>query len=531
MNKYLEKIIKNKKQLIIFIIILTLISTLPIFIIDGLPYGGDLNFHLKRIEAIKTNYEHGNYPIYYNYLNGYGYASGIFYPDLFLNIPAIIYYLGINLFTSYKIFLFIIKLCSLISIYFSVKAITNKKQSGLLALILYAFSSYCFIDMFERGALAETLTIIFIPLVIRGIYEIIYKEPKKYYLLAFGMLGLLHSHIISLYIMTIFLIIYVLINVKKLNKQKISAILKSIILFILIGCHFLLPLLEQMIDGNFYYNKITNTNILNYNAVPIYLIFLEIPYYIFTNRWIPCGIGIIYFIFLIYYFKHKNKFDKQSKQFLYLGLFTLIFASKTFIWNIDIFKKIFSYIQFPFRVYILATNLFIISLSKIINKIETIKKITIFMFIMFLLNLFYPFINIKVNKLTEDEILYGEYLPVEYPSLDYSKKRKDKIISNCDINYEIIRNINTQIKYNTKCDQLNLEIPIIYYKGYHVTLNNKNIDINKSKNGLIELKTNKKEGNIEIYYEGTTIYKYTRYISIITIIILLIKGVKHAKKT
>lgn len=537
-NKFLEKTMNNKKKLILFFILLTIISVLPIFMLET-PYGGDLNFHLKRIEAIKINFQNGefNYPIYFNYLNGYGYASGIFYPDLFLNIPSFLNYIGINIFVSYKIFLFIVKFLSLLSIYYSVKAINKSKKSGLIAVILYAFSSYCFIDMFERGALAETITIIFIPIVIRGIYEIIHNDSKKYYILTFGMLGLLYSHIISLYLMTIFLLIYVIINIKKINKNKLKDLLKATLLFILIGSHFMFPLLEQMINNNFYYNEISNTDILIDNAVPIYLTFLEIPYYIFmnifTSKWIPSGIGIIYLIFIIYYFKNKDKFDKISKQFMFLGIFCILFASKTFLWNLEIFKQIFSYIQFPFRIYILATNLFIISFSRIFKNIE-IKKLTIFMFIMFIFNLFYPFINVKVNKLTNDEILYGEYLPIEYPNLNYSNNRKDKIISNCNIKYEIKRNIKTNILYSSNCDALLLEIPIIYYKGYQVKINDKIIDINKSENGLIEISTNIKKGNIEILYNGTTVYKVTKYISLITIIIVFIKEIRgffYDKKT
>lgn len=498
----------------------------------NLPYGGDLNFHLKRIQSIKLNFENNlfNYPIYFKYLNGYGYASGLFYPDLFLNIPAILNYIGIDLFSSYKIFLVLIKFFSLISIYITVKTINKDNKSAIFAIFLYALSSYCFIDMFERGALAETITIIFIPIVIKNIYEIIIEEKNKSIELSLSMLGLLYSHIISLYLMTFVIIIYLIIHIKKININKIKILIKSTLIFLLIGSHFILPLLEQMITSDFYYNNITNTNILKQNSVPLYLTFFEFPYYAFmnviTNRWIPCGIGIIYLYPIYKCIKDKTKIDEVTKKFTLLGIICILFASLSIIWNITILKNIFSFIQFPFRIYIIGTSIFIIALTRTVSK-EKYRKLIIISFLLFGLNLIYPFINIKQNNLTTDEIMYGEYLPIEYPSLDYSIKRENIIRSNCKIKYKIIKNVRTEIEYETLCENIELEIPIIYYKGYNVILNNKKMNIEKSENGLIKIQTNEKKGNIEIIYTGTSIYNVTKYISFTTIIIILSSKLRY----
>ena len=102
LNKFFDKVQNEKKYLVLFLLILTTIGVLPI-LMSGIPYGGDLNFHLKRIEAIALNIKENKigYPIYFNYLNNYGYGSGLFYPDIFLYIPAFFNILGISLFTSY----------------------------------------------------------------------------------------------------------------------------------------------------------------------------------------------------------------------------------------------------------------------------------------------------------------------------------------------------------------------------------------------------------------------------------------------
>ena len=285
-----------------------------------------------------------------------------------------------------------------------------------------------------------------------------------------------------------------------------------------------------MLISDFYYNKIINTNILKQNSVPLYLTFFEFPYYVLmnviTNRWIPCGIGIIYLYPLYKCFKDKAKIDDVTKKFTLLGTVCVIFASSSIIWNITILKNIFSFIQFPFRIYIIATNVFIISLTRILSK-EKYKNMILISLVLFGLNLVYPFINIKQDNLTTDEVMYGEYLPIEYPSLDYSIKRENIIKSNCEINQKINKNVRTKIKYETSCENIELEIPIIYYKGYNVILNNKKINVEKSENGLIKIKTNEKKENIEIIYTGTNIYNITKYVSLISLIVIILLKLRY----
>ena len=70
---------------------LMLLSSVNIFR-SGLIAGDDINFHIHRIMAIVDNIKIGRYvPVYFNYLNGFGYGN-VFYPDLFLFIPALFKY-------------------------------------------------------------------------------------------------------------------------------------------------------------------------------------------------------------------------------------------------------------------------------------------------------------------------------------------------------------------------------------------------------------------------------------------------------
>ena len=177
-----DKIMNSKRNRITFLVFLAILSSASIFTIT-LKYGHDILFHLSRIKGIKESFGIELFPsIYSNYLNGYGYANPLFYPDIFLYIPAFIHYIGIDIYTSYKIFLFLINLFSIITMYISVKGISKNKYAAIISSIIYAFASYRLVDVFSRAAIGEALAFIFAPLVVYGIYEIIYQDYKKFYI-------------------------------------------------------------------------------------------------------------------------------------------------------------------------------------------------------------------------------------------------------------------------------------------------------------------------------------------------------------
>ena len=70
------------------------------------PYGSDLHYHMSRVAGIAEGLRTGQFPVflYPDFLNGYGYASPIFYGEALLYIPALLVLAGYPLFTAYNIF-------------------------------------------------------------------------------------------------------------------------------------------------------------------------------------------------------------------------------------------------------------------------------------------------------------------------------------------------------------------------------------------------------------------------------------------
>lgn len=544
-EKIYNKITKNKKNTIIFILILTLIASIPVFIFPGIKKGDDTYFHLSRISAIADNIKNFKFfkGVYPGYFNDYGYANGLFYPDIFLYIPAIITALGIKVINSYKIFLILINFLSILSIYISIKGISKNKYSSILGCTIYAFASYRLVDMYERAALGETLAFIFMPLIIYGIYEIIFKDKKKFYILTIGMTGLILSHVVSTYIIGIILLILCVINIKQLLKEKryIYLIIAALIT-LLITSFFLLPMLEQMMSQTFYYNNTSNISEfdLSKRTVPIYLLFLEIPNLrkvILKKYWVPSGIGII-FIYLIYKkLKHKEIKDKFINESFVISIVFLLLTTLTPIWKLNIIKKLLYMIQFPWRFYMIPTLLLTISGSILISKINESKRLLKNVFIISSISLISMFvISIlpkRIKNIVEYDASYAEYLPIEVDK-EYIKNRGKIITSNNEIETKFTK-IGTTMNIDFKQNETNtyMELPLIYYKGYESKMDKQNLETFKTQNGLLGIKINDiKTGTINVQYKGTKLSQIAKIISLISVLIFIpyiIKEVKHEK--
>lgn len=511
-RKVYEKVSSRKLYFVLFFLLLTLLSSLNIFH-SGLISGDDINFHMHRVIAIVDNVRIGKYvPVYYNYLNGFGYGNGLFYPDLFLFIPALFNYFGLSLVLSLKIFIFIINFVSIYAMYLCVYKITKEKKCAYLSMILYALANYRLVDFASRGALGEMISFVFFPFIVLGLYEVFFGDSKKGYYLTIGLSGLCFSHVISFYLMCFFSVLFIIFNIKCLkDKSRLKSLVFYIFLAMLITIHFWLPLLEQLIFDSF---RVDAHRKIFENVIPIYFLFLDIPYNVITDYYIA-GIGIIYYIGLFKYFK-RIKDDRFLFTIMFLGVLATLFSSIKFIWKIDLFYKLFSVIQFPWRFYICSTVFFIIGFSIIFkyNRFNSfIKFCLIYIVVIFVFNSFIFSFNLYLNKPLKDEVMVGEYLPKDF-NLDIIDNYSNKYI-------EYKRNYNV-LEVSVIKNVEKVELPLIYYKGYEACNTNECYEVFKTDNGLVGVYINNEITNFDVEYKGTKIYKATIYLSIIGLILLML---------
>ena len=123
---------------------------------------------------------------------------------------------------------------------------TKNKLIGTLAAVLYMSMPYHLNDMYIRNALGEFLSYIFIPLVFRGIDQLLNQKNGNHFLVV-GATGLILTHNLMTLLTAIFASLYLLIHIKQLLNKKCLLNLLITIGFILgITSFFWIPALETL---------------------------------------------------------------------------------------------------------------------------------------------------------------------------------------------------------------------------------------------------------------------------------------------
>ena len=542
MFKFAENIKNDLKNnsLFITIFLITIIILLIPLIQNELVYGDDMIFHLSRIQSIADSLKNGVYPIKINasMSNGFGYASSMFYPDLFLLFPAIlIAFFNAGLIYSYKVFIFFLLILMFLTFYYCFKYLSNNKEIALLGTAFLMLSKFVILTLYSRFALGEFIGFIFILPAIVGLYDYLYKDFSKPQILILSFFGLINSHLITGIIVLIFCLIVFLLNIKNSikNPKKVVKLILCVIIVLLMSIYFWLPLVEQLIHTKFNLSK-SWTNIGNES----YTIF---DY--FTNSKYDIGYSIIFTLpFMIYLFLFEEKSGNKSewkKFFIYFVLLS-IFLTFSLIWIV--FNNGLNIIQFKWRLLGIITTVYIVSIVLFlsghkecidISKQKIVLLISFSFLIIFTLsnyknysvgNLKYTDENIMKNITTNIESLGGgfEYLPIEIENPLYIFQKHTNISSGNGINVLGTKNPNLRYCFNYEDKMGNIvEIPYVYYYGYVANIKTKDgnikpLEVIRGNSGLVNLNIeNEESGEVLVWYNGTKIQKISLIISVLSI--------------
>lgn len=225
------KISKNQIFPIVSFTAILFFASSPIFL-DYIPSGHDLWCHCGRIEGIRDAIIDGQgFPmIIPDAFNHYGILS-FEYPEIFILLPGILRLYDVSMVTSYHVFLFLVNIGTVLIAYFSVKSIlsdlapeeadrTRVINISTLAAICYLLSSYRMSDMYIRAAVGETLAMMFLPLLVAGLYHVYTGNRKKWYMLLIAATGVLQSHVLSCFLIVPIIIFLMVPFIKQILAEK-----------------------------------------------------------------------------------------------------------------------------------------------------------------------------------------------------------------------------------------------------------------------------------------------------------------------
>ncbi len=574
---YQKKNISKKVKIGLFLLVIGLFVSYPLFN-DYLVYSHDINFHLVRIEGLKEALSNFQIPARIHPIenNGYGYATSIFYPELFLYIPAILRLLNTSMVFSYKLLLSFINIASVFFMYLAVKKISKSTTSGIIGAIVYSAANYRLENIYTRAAIGEALALAFFPLAIWGLYELCVGDKKKWYIFAIGLTGIIQSHILSVAFVGIICIFFGITFIKNILKEKrYKSIIFSFILIVLLNMWFIVPFIDgYRLDLNVK-NKNENTTtyiFYKYTVIPAQLFnIFDSAYSVNLSNdntqgmenemsytlGILCSLALI--INVVYCLKNKNNNDNNVKFIKILTLISITFLilSTTIIpWKelqneYEIIQNICNTIQFGWRFLGVTTFTSVISGSIIIGKyvdskynkekdfMENYKIVLIIGLIAFLsVPLFLGDYSKQFKYITNNsELNYDMSGQNEYfiNRTNTALLEKNKYVTSSNlINIEKYNKDGSKIiiDYDNKQGKGYIEVPLLYYPGYVAKEDGKKLNVVCGNNNVVRVELSQvKNGRITIDYKEKAIYVLSDIVSILTacgLIYFVVRKKKHA---
>lgn len=530
--------------------------------------GHDTFFHTQRIVSISNALREGQFPvrIYKEIFDGYGYGSSLFYPELFLYIPALMHLAGASIVTSYHIFVLMINIATILVAKYSFSVILKSRQIGFLAAIIYELSVYRMVDLYTRGSLGENLALIFCPLALCGIVYLLRGTTEKWWLLMVGFSGLLQSHVLTFVMMVIMTAVIMVINIRKiLNKKTIVSLTKAVFMTIGINLWFLIPFLQvssmkvQAYKGD---EKFWNTNSM---LAEIFDVTLRTSYGVETyssglGNTITKTVGIVILlgcVFFIYCLLlgakgQKRRLLKDNIIYLVLGGIAICMLTNLFPWNLikqsDCLRNFFEKFQFMWRFNIIAVLLLSMVASVGIYIMFCLKNKKKVLFCLTLGISIYSLIYINNFVRASSEFDDQGVMEISYMDTLYLLENNDIFVreeleSNAkQIQYDSYKRGNAEISLNYSIlsneNEVYIDVPITYYPGYVAKINGEDCKVECGDGGVVRINipSGKKIGKLEVEYVESNLYKAADVVSMLCLFALVIRVIislkaKHKDKT
>lgn len=501
----------------------------------------DTAFHINRALSLESIFSS---PINFETFRSYGMQVNNFYPWLTL-YPLFLLIKFTNLAIGYNLFLYIVTLITLFICHYVMYEITKKHVTSSFFAIIYTTSSFRSVEIFLRGAMGELLAMSILPLILLGFIKLYDSKKESWVMLAISMTLLIYTHVLSVAMTMVMIIIALIIQFYRKKKIEIFLIIKLIkaaIVTLLLSLAFIGPMIEQTLyqDLNRPY-----VDILQKRAIYLGKEFLIGS---IDSELLSFGIGLTLLICLIILTFNFKKLGILSKITYIMGIISILLCTKIFPW-FALQNTPLNIIQAPWRFMIFSTLFISFSVSLFISpQLEkfsyTRRRNFILLLILAISILNYSSVVNMVkemnfqgtysneqmeNKLEEFENF--DYVPIGYKK-DQLLLKNHQVTEDGQVIYSSFSPNKDEITFTFKSSKgKTIVLPVFRYKGLTVTVNSKNATVLKQGGPFVTVKSESGINKVTIRYSYTFFSKISLFISIITLIVLLFYCIKLKLRT
>lgn len=493
---------------------IALFAGMPV-LFSGIYDGHDLFFHLNRIEGIASGLRAGQLPvrIHASTLLGYGYAAPQFYPELFLYLPAVLRNLGVSLAGSVRVLEMTINLATALVCYASARGMFGERRIALGASALYTLCSYRLASLYVRAALGEALAMIFFPLLLYAMVEVLTRDERKWPLLALAMTGIFMSHLLSTLFAAGLCLLAALLCARRLiaKPSRILACAKAALLTVLCSAWFLVPFLDFARAGiNTSVALMASDHVLHLGA--FFVGFpgqkLDLPYeatdFAYTVGVVPglmLMLGCALALARLYMRGADGREDKLCRVFLALSGLLLMGTTALFPWSWACglprpYSTLFQQIQYPWRLVSVAAPMMAFAAAWGFLRSEACRTQALTA----VLALCAVFAGFSMQAFVQDvPLLHREDFcdtRIEQYEYIYEGTEKGALVPGeivaLDAPTYAVRDVHkqgTNLRFTLDAPRglSSLEVPLLYYPGYRAAANGESCRVVKGGNNVARL--------------------------------------------
>lgn len=236
---------------VLFIALAVLIGSAPAlkttFVI-----GHDGTYHMARLLNLADGLKNGQFPVRMGGLayDGYGGVMSVFYPDTFLYPFALMILGGASAVYVCNVFSVALNIGAALSMYAAAKRLFEKRWAATGASILYTLASYRVVNVFTRIAFGEALAMVFLPLFLVNLYDVVCGDARRWKGLALSAACIFCSHMITTLLCAVLAAGFCLLHIRKIILQKrLLPLVKAVLVCLLLCLYRIGPLVMYSMQG------------------------------------------------------------------------------------------------------------------------------------------------------------------------------------------------------------------------------------------------------------------------------------------
>lgn len=543
---------------VLFIALAVLIGSAPAlkttFVI-----GHDGTYHMARLLNLADGLKNGQFPVRMGGFayDGYGGMMSVFYPDTFLYPFALMILGGASAVYVCNVFSVALNIGAALSMYAAAKRLFEKRWAATGASILYTLASYRVVNVFTRIAFGEALAMVFLPLFLVNLYDVVCGDARRWKGLALSAACIFCSHMITTLLCAVLAAGFCLLHIRKIILQKrLLPLVKAVLVCLLLCLYRIGPLVMYSMQGlgaDDLFRNITEFSVelgqvLMMNAGTITRETNNPQVMEFSVEiGLPLMIGAALALYAALQKEERGKSEWAALKLVAGGALMTIAATDFFPWGAVslLTQGQVGYIQFTWRLLILATPMLALAggygLCEFGGKRQDAAAVAaLSMAVICVMPIFSSEIQNPIY--VEKGVIISPFMGRSFPEYTYSdttdflaiRKRSVEIIGDAEMaDYEKrSTTITAQVSARTES---RITFPLFDYDGFRATVDGREIAVERGSNNRVSVVLPAgTSGALKIWFAGKWWWRVGNAVSAAALIGLLFwmkKGEKKACRT